>query len=265
MATEPQVTKQIKYFEAENKWKGGYFEGDPLDPMASSSYSILGYMSILHATYLACIKPYVHSDTRVLEIGPGRGAWTRTMLNAQEIVCCDALSAEHNKFWEYVGRAPNVTYNQVSDFTLSFLPDDHFTYFFSFGVFCHISPQGTNEYFKSIFKKLASGSHGFVMVADRDKLRAALSHQDRLSSFRTMHKRRFLPALAMWKAIYKLRPSQELRELKEFENPEDFQKVGFFYLGADRACDMLTEAGFRVLDRDVGTVYRDAVVHFVKP
>jgi len=38
-------------------WHGGYFEGDPLDPMAHSGYGSLGYMSCLHATYLRCIRP----------------------------------------------------------------------------------------------------------------------------------------------------------------------------------------------------------------
>jgi hypothetical protein len=55
-------------------WPGGYFEGDPLDPLSKSSYKSLGWMSVLHATYLRCIKPYINEDTVALEIGAGRGA-----------------------------------------------------------------------------------------------------------------------------------------------------------------------------------------------
>ena len=54
-------------------WKGGYFEGDPLDVLSKSTYDQVGYMSVLHATYLRCIKPYINSKTIALEIGPGRG------------------------------------------------------------------------------------------------------------------------------------------------------------------------------------------------
>lgn len=64
-------------------WDGGYYEGDPLDPLSGSNYRQFGYMSILHATYLWCIKPYVAADTVALELGPGRGAWTRALLPAK--------------------------------------------------------------------------------------------------------------------------------------------------------------------------------------
>jgi hypothetical protein len=82
--TPADIRKHCENFSA--LWDGGYFEGDPLDPMGRSAYTRLGYMSVLHATYLCCIKPYVHADSTVLEIGAGRGAWARTMLNAKEVV-----------------------------------------------------------------------------------------------------------------------------------------------------------------------------------
>ena len=58
---------------------GGYFEGDPLDPNGAGA--IITGMSVLYATTLCCIKPYVNADSMVLEIGAGRGAWTRTTLH----------------------------------------------------------------------------------------------------------------------------------------------------------------------------------------
>jgi phospholipid N-methyltransferase len=266
--------RQIKLFEAGGIWKGGYFEGDPLDPMSASTYSILGYMSILHATYLACIKPYVNANTRVLEIGPGRGAWTRTFLNAQEVVCLDALSAEHNGFWEYVGRTPNVQYFKVDDFTCNCVPDEHFNYFFSFGCFCHISPAGSREYFKNLHRKLISGSHGFVMIADFEKRSKAAADIERLSGFRVCDKKRYWPARFLWRLIYSLHPSDAVKagvrpvdredriELEE-ANPE--RAAGRFqYLGIERGCQMLRDAGFEIADPDVGTIHRDAIVHFIK-
>lgn len=67
-----KLISELKSFE--NLWEGGYFEGDPLNPMERSSYGQLGFMSILHATYLRCIRPYIKNYTVSLEIGPG---WKR--------------------------------------------------------------------------------------------------------------------------------------------------------------------------------------------
>jgi len=265
MPNERSTKEQIKHFAAEDKWKGGYFEGDPLDPMSPSTYSVFGYMSIIHATYLACIKPYVNANTRVLEIGPGRGAWTRTFLHAREVVCLDALSAEHNGFWDYVGGAPNVQYHQVDDFECRVLPENHFDYLFSFGCFCHISPAGSREYLRNLYGKLTSGAHGFIMIGDHKKRQAMIRNSGQLSSFRMLNKRRFWPARFLYRLIYSLHPGDDLKPVRERSEEEQFKRVWFHNLGMDRACNMLDEAGFRVIDRDVGTVYRDVILHFVKP
>lgn len=100
-------------------------EGDLLDPAASSGYGDMGYISVLHAVYQVCVRPFVRPDESVLEIGPGRGAWTRTMLAAV----------------------------QVSDFHCEDLPASHFDFLFSFGVFCHITPEGQRAYFRNLFPK----------------------------------------------------------------------------------------------------------------
>ena len=62
-----------------NIWDGGYFEGDSLDPISASSYGVFGYTSMLNVIYQACIKPYVNRSTVALEIGPGRGAFTKAI------------------------------------------------------------------------------------------------------------------------------------------------------------------------------------------
>ncbi|HDY88004.1 MAG TPA: hypothetical protein ENH82_07825 [bacterium] len=87
---------EIKQFNG--LWKGGYFMGDPFNPVGRSCYEDMGYISIIHAIYQVCIRPYIKNNTTVLEIDQGRGAWTKTMLTAKEIWCRDALSAEYNKF-----------------------------------------------------------------------------------------------------------------------------------------------------------------------
>ncbi len=113
--SKKRETEELNSFN--DLWKGGYFVGDPLEPMGPNEYGTLGFISITHATYLKCIAPFVNKDTSVLEIGPGRGAFTRCFIkhNAKHVYCVDALSAEHNKFWEYVGLHQEVEYHQVED------------------------------------------------------------------------------------------------------------------------------------------------------
>jgi hypothetical protein len=240
-------------------WHGGYFEGDPLDPLARSSYLELGYMSVLHATYLACIKPYVTGQTVACEIGPGRGAWTKCLLRAKEVWCLDALSAEHNQFWEYVGQAPHVKYFQVSDFACAMLPVNHFDFLFSFGCFCHVSFDGISAYMTSLFPKLKPGAHGFIMVADFDKYNRAVRHLDELSLLRGLPEK-LRPAFQLYLKIRRARSFHELPK-----DTDDTPRPGrWFDAGTSRTCEMLTKLSYRVLDEDIQVNHRDPVIHFVK-
>ena len=60
-----------------------------LEVAGASSYGKQGYLSLLHTVYLLAIRPYVHRGrTRVLEIGPGRGAWTKAILSRDPGSAC---------------------------------------------------------------------------------------------------------------------------------------------------------------------------------
>ena len=145
------------------EWYGGYFEGSPLDPLAPSGYGPYGYNSILYTVYLVCIRNYVKSDTTVLEIGPGRGAWTKAILSCgcKLVYAVDAAPAEHTHFWEYVGVTDRAKYIEATDLKLSEVPDNSVDYFFSFGVFCHLKPEMCESYLTSLAKKCAPGRMAF--------------------------------------------------------------------------------------------------------
>jgi len=227
-------------------WEGGYFEGDPLNPLAKSSYGPLGFMSVLHATYLRCIRPYVNSETVALEIGPGRGAWTRALLPSREVWALDALPERHNRFFEYLGHPKNVKHYQVEDFECEILPDNYFDYMFSFGCLCHVSFEGIKKYAVNIRAKLKPGSNCFWMVADYNKYNAAVSNHD---------------ALSIWAA---LEPGRRRNKMK-LRIEDDQRRPGrWFHAGIQETCSMLREAGYHVVDSDVGTCLRDPIVHFVK-
>lgn len=258
----------------ETIWGEGYYEGDPRDPMASSSYGRAGYMSVLHATYLRCIKPYVRGAT-ALEIGPGRGAWTKSMLDAEEVWTIDARPAKDDGFFEYIGEQAHVTRIQVHDFACTELPTDHFNYMFSFGCLCHVSFDGISEYAKNLFSKLQPGTVCFWMVADYGK------YKEFLDDYRTYHvSRALIPRGGSWRRFLSRPVGATLSALQRSDSqaaarlanwtllpPQDVIPMPgrWFHAGIDRTCTMLEGFGYEIVDKDVGTVPRDPIIQFVRP
>ncbi len=243
-------------------WQGGYFEGDPTLPVGRSSYASFGYISILYATYLRCIRPFIKPETVALEIGPGRGTWTKGMLAAREIWVIDALSAEYNRFFEYVGNPENVKYFQVRDFELKELPNDHFSFCFSFGCLCHVSFDGIAEYARNLFPKLKPGSSCFWMVADRTKFDRFLADADRFDIWKqTSPKRGGLAPVGMLFDLF----SRVQRPEFLTTDPFGEQKGRWHDAGIDRTCEMLEEVGYEIIEKDVGTIPRDPIIYFIKP
>ena len=255
-----KLANELKSFET--LWKDGYFEGDPLNPMAKSTYKQLGFISVLHATYLACIKPYVNDQTVALEIGSGRGAWTKALLPSKEVYALDALSEEHNRFYEYLGYPKNVKYFQVHDFKCEMLPENYFTYMFSFGCLCHVSFEGITEYAIHIFPKLKPASHCFWMVADYDKYNRAVANYESLSYPLTAIPLRPIYSPIRWLLKYILKKKRPA-PLKADENDEP-APGRWYHAGIERTCAMLQQAGYRILDPDMGTCLRDPIIHFCK-
>lgn len=254
------LKKEIARFEG--LWQGGYYEGDPLKFLTRSSYGTYGYISILHATYLLCIKPYVNSETVALEIGPGKGAWTKALLPAKEIWALDALSAEYNRFNEYLDNPKNVKYIQVEDFSCRDLPENYFNYMFSYGCLCHVSFEGTTEYAKNLFSKLKSGADCFWLVADKDKYKKFLDDTESysISEYAIPPGRRYAPL----RFIKKLFPDHNEKFYKEFD-PFTDQQGRWYDAGKERTCEMLKGFGYEIVDEDVETIPRDVIVHFRKP
>lgn len=252
-------------------WSGGYFEGNPLDPMAPSGYGVYGYNSILYTVYLTCIRNYLNSETTALEIGPGRGAWTKTFLSrgCKLVYAVDAAPAAHTHFWEYVGVTDRARYIQSTDLTLSEVPDNSVDYFFSFGVFCHLKPEMCELYVASLARKMRAGSHGFLMIADYDKYNYCLDHADQLSIKRVFAARKLLlPArIGYWLSWTFLRFKADLPRLNkagDMDGSRDLSTTGWYHWGIDRACESLRREGFQVIERDTEVISRDPVIHFTK-
>lgn len=233
--------KEIEVFVNSRLWSGGYFEADPTDISDPGTYNRLfpykgGMAGGPYICYAECLVPNIAKMHHVLEIGPGRGAWTKAILNlgAGHITCVDALSAEHNNFWKYVGKSEKITYHQISDCSLDEVDDDSIDFVFSFGVFCHISPFVSYEYFKNIYSKMHSGGEGFVMFADYDK-------------YNVFAGRRYL--------------------VKD----DDFILLRmpivpgrWYHMGIERLKETLIDLGYEVIKADVEVNKRDPIIHFRK-
>lgn len=248
-------------------WQGGYYEGDPLDPLSRSTYGQIGFVSSIHATYLSCIKPYINPESKVIEIGPGRGAWTKCMLEAKEIWALDALPESHNQFYNYLNHPNHVKYFQVEDFSCSMLPEDHFNFLFSFGCLCHVSFEGISSYAKNLHAKLKPGSHCFWMVADYKKYNETVLNLEKYTIWRAMEPRIFgFRKLGI--LFFKLMMKLERRALKDsnlkVDNDHQPRKGRWYDAQKDRTCSMLESNGYQIVDKDMGTSLRDPVIHFVR-
>jgi len=266
---ENAFTKQFS-----ETWTGGYLEGDPLDAMAESTYGVYGYNSSLHTIYLACIRPYVGSETVALEIGPGRGAWSKVILsrNCARLYAVDAASAEHTHFWNYVGQIQRATYFVAKDFELSDIPDNSINFFFSFGVFCHLRPDMCERYIQSLARKMTSKSTGFLMTADFGKYNRCQDDADNSSLKRFFdHQKRkvWIPVKLVYSATWHLfRSKMDLERVsqnREKNLTDGSGLTSWYHWGVENACKALVNAGFEVVEPDIDAVRRDPITHFRKP
>lgn len=265
---ETRVREEVRYFGRSGLWEGGFVEGDPLDPMAISTYvyqNDMGYMSVIHAVYRVLIKGHVRPGSTVLEIGPGRGAWTRAILSCDpaDVHVADVLTPEHNRFWDYVGRRPNVHYHTVEDCALTPVADASIDFVFSFGCFCHLSEHVAREYFRTFARVMRPGTTGFVMFADYDKWNRAMAEGRRYSLRNAFRTRRMRPLRMIYDAWNRLVGTALYLPLDK--NQVDNLRPGrWFHIGVDRMAEIATEAGLTVVQPDVDILFRDPIIQFRK-
>jgi hypothetical protein len=258
---QQRLSEELKTFS--KVWEGGYFEGEVLDPVGYSTYGPLGYISILHALYLISIKPFVNKESIVLEIGPGRGAFTKAILsqNPREVWCLDAASAEQTSFFKYIEPDKKTKYIQVEDFSCSMLPDNYFNYFFSFGALCHVSFEGITEYLTNLYPKLKSGAECFIMIADYDKYNNCLNNIDGLTIYKYLPFRKLMNL--NWK-FYKRRFKSIFSIRHHYPENQEPVPGRWFHAGIERTCELLKSLGYQIVSKDIEIIQRDPVIHFRK-
>jgi hypothetical protein len=173
----------------------------------------------------------------------------------------DTLDAKHNRFWNHVGQEhenskylPLVMYLQVSDFSCTEIPDDHFDFLFSYGTFCHIPWEGQQLYYRNLFPKLRSGAMCFVMYAEANKYnKALLGYQNMVITLdhpKDGIKRLSMPASTQ--SIPKGDKDWAWRNKWFSINPKELHRF-------------LQDVGYQIINEDVGLNLRDPIIQFRKP
>lgn len=213
----------------------GYTSGDILScaPDARRAGEERSCGGSYHYYFKKKVLPLLRPDSRVLELGPGAGDWSRALLQhlpEGELHTCDFQDVTQ---WlnpaAYNGR---LHCNRVEDSSFSCVPDEYFDMFFSFGVLVHCNKTLIGEILRNALSKLKRGGLGLHNYGDWEKLdtwgweRAGTPLQ-----FKTM------PDDAIW---WPRNTGAEMVKLAE-------------------------DAGWKVLQRDLDCFKRDGVILLQRP
>lgn len=119
------------------------------------------------------LLPRLREDSRVLELGPGRGSWTRAILAHVPRGEVHTVDFQDVTRWlnpaRYDGR---LTCHRVTDNSMKGPPDRYFDVFWSFGVLCHNNQSSIEEILASALAKMKPGGLAVHEYGDWNKLNA---------------------------------------------------------------------------------------------
>jgi hypothetical protein len=117
------------------------------------------------------VAPRLSPNARVLELGPGRGSWSRgilQMIPEGELHTCDFQDLTNwLKPENYGGR---LHCHQVTDNSFSCVQDDFFDVFFSFGVLVHCNQELIEAVLTNAFAKVKPNGVAIHNYGDWGKL-----------------------------------------------------------------------------------------------
>jgi hypothetical protein len=227
-------TEQLKRLFAE-----GYTSGDVLrrlpDRTRRREEHLIG--GSYRRLFTKGVRPHLRQDSVVMELGPGRGSWTRALLASVPRGEVHVLDFHDVTEWlrpeDYGGR---LVCHRVEDNSFASVPDRHFDFFFSFGVLCHNTRAAIGEIMANALPKMRPGAVAVHQYGDWDKLEA-LGWEDDRHGVPVAHK--LVPDDHEWNFW----PSNDPR----------------------RMAAVCSEAGWIVEDADLGLFRRDSVIRLRAP
>ncbi|MDN5940327.1 MAG: class I SAM-dependent methyltransferase, partial [Nitrospira sp.] len=117
------------------------------------------------------ILPHLRTDSKVLELGPGRGSWSRAILTTISQGELHTVDFQDVSQWldpkSFSGR---LVCHQVQDNTFAEIPENYFDFFWSFGVLCHNEEHSIAEILLHARRKMKKGALSVHQYGDWNKL-----------------------------------------------------------------------------------------------
>jgi len=143
-----------------NEFRYGYESGDVLsifpDKVRKNEEIAAGgsYKKVFKVGASAYLKPHY----KILEIGCGKGTWTRALLKKIPKGELTAIDFQEASSWLrpeiYKHRLKVI---QIFDNSFKELPDNYFDFFWSFGVLCHNNSENISIILKNSLSKMKTG------------------------------------------------------------------------------------------------------------
>jgi hypothetical protein len=126
-----------------------------------------------HRIYRQAILPFLTPASSVLEIGPGRGSWSRAILDAiPEGVLHTVDFIDVTSWLEPERYEPRLVCHTVDDMSFDCVPDRAFDFCWSFGVLCHHSLRQIEAILRNTRSKMKSDGIAVHQYGDWSKLNA---------------------------------------------------------------------------------------------
>ncbi|MBM3888133.1 MAG: class I SAM-dependent methyltransferase [Verrucomicrobia bacterium] len=123
--------------------------------------------------FFQAIVPYIQRDSVVLELGPGRGSWSRAILEYIPDGVLHVVDFQDAAQWlKPEGYRGRLVCHHVNDNSFSCVPNDTFDFFWSFGVLCHNNARDIEEILRNALPRMKKGGIAVHHHGDWDKLEA---------------------------------------------------------------------------------------------
>jgi SAM-dependent methyltransferase len=121
--------------------------------------------------FFKAVLPYIQPNSVILELGPGKGSWSRAILKYIPQGELHTVDFQDVKGWlkpeKYNGR---LICHQVKENSFSGFKESYFDFFWSFGVLCHNNAENIREILHNSLQKVKKGGVAVHQYGDWEKL-----------------------------------------------------------------------------------------------
>ncbi len=125
------------------------------------------------SVFKKAVRPFLNPSAKVLELGPGRGAWSKAILSSIPKGQLHTVDFQDVTPWLlpelYSGR---LFCHQIDNISFDCVQDNYFDFFWSFGVLCHNNIETISKILALTLNKVAPGGYSVHQYSDWEKLDA---------------------------------------------------------------------------------------------